>query len=212
MTLISLIRIIAIGFSVAAAVGPISLLCIQRVLRRGWRVGLVSGIGVASADAVYGLIGGLGLTVIINFLTGQQTLLRFVGGAVLILLGIRIFLSKAELKPGEEQTKQISGYLGDFISIFLLTLSNPMTIISFAAIYAGLGGMGLSSDQMNPIVFSLGIFLGSTIWWLLLVGVIHQLRSRFNPGMLDWLNRFSGVVIAGFGFVILGQALIDWMS
>lgn len=208
MTLATFLKGIGIGFSVAAAVGPISLLCVQRTLRRGWGIGLASGLGVATADALYGLIGGLGLTAITNFLVGQQSMLRLVGGAVLVYLGLKTFLSKGEVQAAAERSKGAVGYLGGYTSIFLLTLSNPMTIISFAAIYAGIGVLGLEDGWIAASAFSLAIFVGSSIWWLVLVSGVNRLRSRFKPALLLRLNRFSGVVIAGFGGVILWQVLL----
>jgi threonine/homoserine/homoserine lactone efflux protein len=208
MTLGTFLNVIGIGFTVAAAVGPISLLCIERTLRRGWRIGLSSGFGVATADAFYGLIGGLGFTVITNFLVKQQTVLRLVGGVVLVFLGLKILLSKSDLKAAEECSRGVGSYLGAYTSIFLLTLSNPMTIISFAAIYAGIGSLGLGSGWAAAAAFSLAIFIGSSLWWLVLISGVNQLRSRFKPALLMRLNRISGLVITGFGVVILWQVLL----
>jgi threonine/homoserine/homoserine lactone efflux protein len=207
MTLATFLKGIGIGFSVAAAVGPISLLCVQRTLRRGWRIGLASGLGVATADAFYGLLGGLGFTVITNFLVGQQAVLSFLGGIVLVYLGIRTFLSKRNIQAAQEGSQGVVSYLGAYTSIFLLTLSNPMTIISFAAIYAGIGVLGLEYSWNAAAAFSLSIFIGSSAWWLVLVGGVNRLRSRFKPELLVWLNRISGVVIAAFGVVILWQVI-----
>jgi threonine/homoserine/homoserine lactone efflux protein len=208
MTLSTFLKGIGIGFSVAAAVGPISLLCVQRTLRRGWGIGMASGMGVATADALYGLIGGLGLTIITNFLVGQQTILRLVGGVVLVYLGLKTFLSKEDAQAAKERPQGVAGYLGAYTSIFLLTLSNPMTIISFAAIYAGIGVLGIDNGWTAAVAFGLAIFIGSSIWWLVLVSSVNQLRSRFKPTLLRLLNRISGVVIAGFGLVVLWQVLL----
>jgi threonine/homoserine/homoserine lactone efflux protein len=208
MALTTFLNVVGIGFTLAAAVGPISLLCIERTLRRGWRIGLASGLGVATADALYGLIGGLGLTVVTSFLISQQTVLRLIGGVVLVSLGLRTLLSKSDIKAAEERASGVSGYLGAYTSIFLLTLSNPMTIISFAAIYAGIGSLGLDSGWAAAVAFSLAIFIGSSLWWLVLVIGVNQLRARFKLALLTQLNRVSGLVIAGFGVVILWQVLL----
>lgn len=207
MTLTTFLKGIGIGFSVAAAVGPISLLCVQRTLQRGWRIGLASGLGVASADALYGLIGGLGLTIITNFLVGQQTTFRLVGGAVLVYLGVMTFFSKTDVETAREHPQGAAGHLGAYSSVFLLTLSNPMTIISFAAIYAGIGVLGLDDGWLAAVAFSLAIFIGSSLWWLVLVSGVEQLRSRFKPALLMKLNRISGVVIAAFGLAVLWQII-----
>jgi threonine/homoserine/homoserine lactone efflux protein len=194
-----LIKAVIIGFTVAAVVGPIGLLCVQRTLQRGWNYGLFSGVGVASGDALYGLIGGLGLTLITNFLVGQQFWLHLIGGAVLVHLGLKAVFSPKEIQAAEEVDSNVSGYLGAYSSIFLLTLSNPMTIISFAGVYASLGDLGLKSGGLQAFSFAAGIFLGSMGWWLLLVSTVASLRSRFKPELLGSLNRIMGLVITGFG-------------
>ena len=193
------IKAIVIGFTVAAVVGPIGLLCVQRTLARGWKWGMASGLGVASGDALYGLIGGLGLSLVTNFLVGQQLWLRSIGGGVLIYLGVKAFVSPTALNAAEEQAPSTAGYLKAYSSIFLLTLSNPMTIIFFAGIYAGLGEIGIGSGWANAGMFALGILFGSLAWWVVLVSSVSALRSRFNPHLLSKLNRVSGVIIAGFG-------------
>jgi threonine/homoserine/homoserine lactone efflux protein len=194
-----LFKAIIIGFTIAAVVGPIGLLCVQRTLQRGWKYGMLSGLGVASGDALYGLIGGLGLSIVTNFLIGQQVWLRLVGGAVLVYLGIKALMSPREIQAAEEINNNVGGYLSAYSSIFLLTLSNPMTIISFAGVYASLGELGLKSGAAHALSFALGILLGSLGWWLLLVSTVSALRSRFKPEMLGGLNRLTGLVIAGFG-------------
>lgn len=193
------IKAMVIGFTVAAVVGPIGLLCVQRTLARGWKWGMASGLGVACGDALYGLIGGLGLSLITNFMVGQQLWLRAIGGGVLVYLGLKALLSPDPTQAAEEHSAGAAGFLGAYTSIFLLTLSNPMTIIFFAGIYAGLGEIGLGSGLMEAVVFALGILLGSLAWWLLLVSSVSALRNRFKPTMLSAVKRVTGLLIAGFG-------------
>ncbi len=194
---------LVVGFTIAATVGPISLLTAQRTLLRGWRYGWVSGMGVALADALYGFIGGLGLTVVTDFFVNQQTWLRLVGGAALVFTGLRIAFRSREAKPAEERPQGAAGYLGAFTSIFFLTLSNPMTILLFAAVYTGMGMDGIPGGWTRAGLFGLGIFVGSGAWWLMLTGGVNLLRSRFQPAMLGWINRVTGAAIAGFGAWIL---------
>jgi threonine/homoserine/homoserine lactone efflux protein len=195
-----LIRGFVIGFSIAAPVGPIGVLCMRRTLAEGRASGLVSGLGAATADAIYGSIAGFGLTFISNFLVSQHMWLRLIGGVFLCYLGIRTILAK----PADQAAlAKGNGLLGAYASTFLLTLTNPMTILSFAAIFAGLGLGGTSGNYRSAGVLVLGVFLGSGLWWLVLSGGVGLLRAKLNPHGLQWINRISGVTIAGFGALAL---------
>lgn len=202
-----------IGFTAAAAIGPIALLVIQRTLKHSWRVGVTSGVGVALADAFYGLVGALGLTAITRLLLDNQLVLRLAGGLVLVYLGVKAFLTNtAETALASETAQNPGGFFGTVSSIFLLTLSNPMTILFFSAVYVGLGtgesGALSSTLEDSALFFPLGVFWGSFIWWVLLTGLVSALRSRFRPAQLVWLNRGSGFLIAGFGVWVTVQGLI----
>ena len=180
------------------------MLCIRRTLANGRASGLASGLGAATADAIYGCIAAFGLTFISSFLVNQQTWLRLVGGAFLCYLGIKTLLKK----PTEESAvARSAGLVGAFTSTFLLTLTNPITIISFAAIFAGLGLAGSSGSYGSAGVLVLGVFLGSALWWLLLSGGFGLFRSKFNAAGLRWVNRVSGAVITGFGLLALASAI-----
>jgi len=196
-----LLRGLVIGFSIAAPVGPIGVLCIRRTLVQGRVSGLLSGLGAASADAVYGCIAALGLTLVSNFLVGQQFWLRLVGGLFLCFLGVRAFVSK----PSEDMASvRGSGLAGAYVSTFLLTISNPVTILSFAAVFAGFGVAGGSGGSyVSVAMLVLGVFVGSALWWLILTGFVGLFRSKFHSEQLRWVNRISGTVIIVFGVVIL---------
>ena len=198
-----------IGFAAAATLGPIALLLIQRTLRRGRRVGMVSGVGVALADALYGLVGALGLTALTRILTEHQAQLRVIGGGILVFIGLRSVLSRVAFGESDVIDERDSpGFWGTLFSIFLLTLSNPMTILYFSAVYAGLaaGGGEISTPGMAGTgLFPLGVFSGSLSWWMILASLVAGLRERFRVNQLIWLHRASGVVIAGFGIWILFQ-------
>jgi threonine/homoserine/homoserine lactone efflux protein len=197
------LRGLLIGFSIAAPVGPIGVLCIRRTLADGQISGLISGLGAATADAMYGCIAGFGLTFISSFLVGQQLWLRLIGGLFLCYLGIKTLLSKPAQK--EAMINQ-SGMLGAYLSTFLLTVTNPLTILSFAAIFAGLGLANTSGSYVSAVILVLGVFLGSAIWWLLLSAGVGLFRTKFNTTGLSWVNRISGVVITIFGIIALGGA------
>lgn len=184
-----------IGLAIAAPVGAIGLLCIRRTLAYGRLVGFVTGLGAATADAVYGAIAALGLTSVAVFLANVQTPLRLLGGAFLIYLGWRTFVSR----PADAAAADRPGNLaGMFASTFALTLANPSTIISFAAIFAGLGLAG-STGPSSALFMVAGVFLGSATWWLVLSSGVGLLRGVMTPDRLLWVNRASGVLIALLG-------------
>lgn len=191
-----------IGFTAALTLGPIAMLVIQRTLRQGWTYGAASGAGVALADGLYGLVGGLGLTAVTEALLGHQTALRALGGGVLVYLGVKTLLGPVKTAGAREETGA-GGYLGAAGSIFLLTLSNPVTILFFAAVYAGLSLQGAEPGAADAVGFGLGVLGGSLLWWLVLVSGVAALRERFKAERLAWLNRLTGAVIAGFGVWIL---------
>jgi len=198
------LRGLVIGLSIAAPVGPIGVLCIRRTLAQGRGYGLVSGLGAATADAVYGCVAGFGLTFISSFLVDQQMWLRLIGGAFLCYLGVKTLLSK----PAEEAAEaRGTGLLGAYGSTFFLTLTNPMTILSFAAIFAGLGIAETGGNYASAAILVLGVFAGSALWWLLLSGGVSLFRKKFTPRALVWVNRISGLVVAGFGVFALWGAM-----
>lgn len=184
-----------IGLAIAAPVGAIGLLCIRRTLAYGRLVGFVTGLGAATADAVYGAVAALGLTSVAVFLANAQTPLRLLGGAFLIYLGWRTFTSRPS---GAAEADRPGTLAGMFASTFALTLANPSTIISFAAIFAGLGLTG-STGLTPALAMVAGVFLGSATWWLVLSGGVGLLRGVMTPDRLLWVNRASGVLIAMLG-------------
>ncbi len=199
-----LLRGIIIGFSIAAPVGPIGVLCIRRTLAEGRLSGFVSGLGAATADAIYGCIAGFGLTFISDLLIGQQSWIQLIGGLFLCYLGVKTLLAR----PSEQAASaQGSGLLGAYGSILFLTLTNPMTILSFVAIFAGLGIADTGGDYGSALVLVMGVFTGSGLWWLLLSGIASVFRTRFDARALRWVNRISGIIILTFGVVALASLL-----
>jgi threonine/homoserine/homoserine lactone efflux protein len=197
-----LVRGLIIGFSIAAPVGPIGVLCIQRTLSKGRIYGLLSGLGAATADGTYGLIAGFGLTFISSFLIGQQLWIRLIGGVFLLYLGLRTILSRPAQR---EQATTIKGenLLAAYVSTLFLTLTNPLTILSFAAIFAGIGAGGANRSYISAAVLVLGVFLGSALWWVILSSGVSILRTKLNTQALRWVNRISGAIIMVFGILAL---------
>jgi threonine/homoserine/homoserine lactone efflux protein len=197
---------LVLGFSIAAPVGPVGVLCIRRSMAGGFRSGLASGLGAASADAIYGTIAAAGLTLIADFLVSRQFWLGLLGGAFLFYLGVKTLTGKPVFETASEEKTSVAG---DYFSTLLLTLSNPMTIFSFAAIFSGMSAQALPVFRFSAFLLVLGVFLGSAGWWLLLSGSVGLLRSRVTPSILTWVNRVSGVVILGFAFYLLSKTIIS---
>ncbi|MDR3604552.1 MAG: LysE family translocator [Desulfomonilaceae bacterium] len=193
------IKGLIIGFSLAIPVGPIGLLLIRRTLTRGRMSGLVSGIGAATADGLYGAVAGFGLTLLSNFLFKHSVVLRLMGGVFLCYLGSRIFLSK----PREKATKgSEEGLVGDYISTLFLTLTNPLTILSFAAIFAASGVVVVPGEYYGTAMLVLGVFSGSSLWWIILSGLVSFFHGKLDTDGILVLNKISGALIATFGVMI----------
>ncbi len=192
-----------IGFIIAAPLGPIGILCARRTLTHGRRAGFFSGIGAAAADVLYGFIAAFGLSLVSDILLNHQVWFRLAGGVVLCLLGIRTFMEI----PAEAGLKTKRVYSGMFTSTFFLTLTNPMTILSLAAVFAGFGLAGIRGNIVSAIVLVSGLFMGSVLWWLFLVGMFSIFRRRFNHQELRWINRIAGMIIAVSGMLALASLL-----
>jgi threonine/homoserine/homoserine lactone efflux protein len=194
------LRGLIIGFSIAAPVGPIGVLCIRRTLAQGRASGLISGLGAATADAIYGSIAGFGLTFISSLLIRQQGWFRLVGGLFLCYLGLKTFLARPAEQPVLAKGNDL---ISAYALTFFLTLTNPMTILSFAAIFAGLGIGTASGNYFSAGMLVLGVFLGSALWWLILSSGVGMIWKKFNPLALRWINRISGIIITAFGLLVL---------
>jgi threonine/homoserine/homoserine lactone efflux protein len=197
-----LARGIGLGFTIAAAVGPISLLTIRRTLAHGRVYGLASGLGVALADGTYAAIAAFGLTAITSVLVGGRLILGVVGGAFIAFLGARTLLSRPPETPTEADRP---GLVAAFISIYGLTITNPMTILSFVGLFAALGLSGRGG--VEAVTLTLGVLIGSSLWWVVLTTVVGWLRGRVTTRGLVWVNRVSGLILLGFGVVAIVGAI-----
>lgn len=202
--MIPFLKGLLVGLSVAAPVGPIGLLCIQRTLNKGKLSGFFSGLGAATADAIYGFIAAFGLTFISNFLISNQAIIRLFGGMFLIYLGGKIIISK----PANKSAKSKEGIriLDDYLSTLLLTITNPMTIMSFLAIFAGLG-LNIEKSNIKAFLMVIGVFLGSSLWWLILSNGINLFKDKLNQQTLKYINYVSGIIIVGFGITAIIKLL-----
>lgn len=193
-----------IGFSIAAPVGPIGVLTIKRTLAEGRLAGFVTGMGAAVADSMYGLIVGFGLTAVSGFLLAQEFWMKLLGGLFLIYFSIKSFFAKPATKEAQTGSK---GLLHHFFSTCFLTLTNPTTILSFLAIFAGLGLGAAKSDYASSMSLVSGVFAGSAFWWLLLSSFVSFFQSKMTPRHLVWINRCSGLIILAFGIGALYSIL-----
>lgn len=196
------LRGLIFGISIAAPVGPIGILCIRRTLANGRWTGFFSGLGAATADGLYGAAAAFGLTTVSGFLIGQQYWLRLIGGGFLIYLGLRTLLSKPA-KESARVEERGSGFLSAYLSTLLLTLTNPMTIISFTAVFAGLGLAEGVQSPANAGSLVGGVFTGSALWWLVLSSGVGLFRRQFSGQTLIWVNRIAGAIIILFGLAAL---------
>lgn len=203
-----LVRGLALGFAIAAPVGPIGVLCIRRTLADGRLIGFVSGLGAATADAFYSAVAAFGLTVVANLLVGQHIWVRLIGGLFLCYLGLRILLRRPATQPAQTAPVPVAhrGLAGAYISTLALTLTNPATILTFAAIFAGLGLAGTAGNA-GAALLVLGVFLGSALWWLILSGGVALLRARFTARAMRAVNLVSGLLLLGFAALALASLI-----
>ncbi|MFN4311301.1 MAG: LysE family translocator [Ferrovibrio sp.] len=200
------------GFIIAAPVGPVGVLCVQRTLHQGRLAGLSAGLGAALADALYGCIAAFGLSLVSRWLQDHETLFRLVGGAFLLFMAWRML--RAALHPSREvATAPLHGSDGPvagLVSTFVLTATNPITIVAFLGIFAffGIGSLGLSHAMAAWLV--LGVFAGSSVWWLSLAALASAFRRRLGNDGLRWINGLSGLMILGFGLYGIGSVV--WLK
>ncbi|MFN3979620.1 MAG: LysE family translocator [Caldilinea sp.] len=200
-------RGLLLGFAIAAPVGPIGLLVIQRTLNDGRLVGLMSGLGAATADAVYGAIAAFGLSLLTAFLVEQQMWLGLAGGLFLCYLGVRTVTAPPAERAAAVESR---GLLGAWSTTLALTLTNPMTILAFVAIFAGAGLATSGGDTLAALLLVAGVFLGSAAWWLLLSGGVSLLRGFVNATTLRWINWIAGGVIVAFGVLAIARG-VGWV-
>jgi threonine/homoserine/homoserine lactone efflux protein len=194
-----LLRGVAIGLAVAIPVGPIAVLCMRRTLERGFAVGFSTGLGAATADLFYSAIAAFGIAAVETALLEYRTPLSFVGGLFLLALAGRTALIKSPTIRDVKLNASTGGMLSALASGFVLTATNPLTVLGFVAIFAGFGvGRGLN-DLGRAISLVFGVLAGSALWWMALTGVIARVRHLFSSRTLHRLNLAAAALIAAFG-------------
>ena len=194
-----------LGFAIAATPGPIFFLCLRRTLTRGWITGIVSGLGVATADASYGALAAFGVTAVTAALVSQRRWLALIGGAALVVLGVRALLTRPAEQP--DGGAPVNGGLpAAYLSTLGLTMANPATILSFAAVFAALG-VGPGSTVLQSILIVAGVLLGSATWWLVLASLASVLRARVTPVVIRGISVMSAIAFAAFGLLAIASSL-----
>jgi threonine/homoserine/homoserine lactone efflux protein len=205
-----LLKGIVVGVVIAVPVGPVGIMCVRRTIFQGKLAGFVSGLGAATADAVFGIIAGFGLTVVSEWLFDYQEWLRFAGACFLLIVGGRSVLAgphAAVASPPDPGS--LSWY---YASTFALTLTNPITILAFLAIFAAVGLSGPEATLGRAAILVLGVWVGSLLWWLALSFGIGVLFRSFEPRHLAWINRGSGGILLLSGAALLTTLVADHMG
>lgn len=192
---------IIIGLSVSIPLGPIGILVIQKTLSQGKKTGFVTGLGAAFADFIYAIIASLGISIIIDSIVKHHIYFQIIGGLFLIYLGYKVFFTNPI-----KQLRQSNGggsLIGDFLSTFLLTITNPMALLLFIGVFAGIGFLDKQFDYQSIVYIILGVIIGTSLWWYILATLISLFRKKIRIRRLNWINKISGLVIFIFGIVAI---------
>jgi threonine/homoserine/homoserine lactone efflux protein len=210
MLLTVLLKGAAVGIIIAVPVGPVGVLCIRRTILQGRLAGFVSGLGAATADAVFGIVAAGGLTFVSNLLLGYRDWLRLGGAGFLLIVGLKALATKPPPDDSGEQPDPET-LIADFVSSFALTITNPITILAFLAIFAGIGFSGHDATWGRAATLVVGVWLGSLLWWAGLAGGAGVLRLSFDHQHLVWINRGSGGILLLSGMGLLGSLLAHYL-
>jgi threonine/homoserine/homoserine lactone efflux protein len=196
--LLFLIKGILVGLVVSIPLGPMGVLCLQRTLNKGKSSGFSSGMGIATADTIFALIAGLGISFIIHFLSEKQLIIKIIGGLIIAFIGLKIFIANP-VKQLKKHRKEGKNLFEDFISILFMALSNPFTIFLYIAIFAGLNLHDVSSGYSSALLVVAGVFMGASLSWFTISTVVNHFRANIRLRRLMWINRIAGITIILFG-------------
>lgn len=211
MDIAFIIKGILIGILVSAPVGPIAALVIQRSLNKGFQSGFITGLGAAFADIVYAIVAGFSISFISDFLIDNQTYIRFIGGIFLIFIGFRLFKSNPAKQIRKLRLKG-NNYFKDFLSSFLVTISNPITILAFGYAFSEINLMGQGNGSLPVIILIWAVFSGAVLWWLGLTGIVTIFKKRIRLRSLLWVNRITGTLIIIFAIYLLISVFVPDIS
>lgn len=197
-----------VGLMVSIPLGPMGVLIIQKTLHKGALSGFVAGMGAASADLFYAMVAAFGLGFVINTVQTHELLLQIIGGIFLIGIGLKIYFDNPIRQIRQKRQGKVSktGLLGDYLSLFFLTVSNPITVVVFMAVFAGMSVFGESSSILGEFLVVLGVLLGGGIWWYTLSTLVNIFRKKFRLRVLITINRVSGMIIAILGALVILSA------
>ena len=204
-----LLKGLILGFLSSIPLGPIGVICIQRTLGKGRLSGFVSGLGAASADTLLAIVAGLGLSFIIDFISGNSFYFTLIGGLIVIFIGAQIFFKSPKTQFRERHNKKPPTLHTDYLSVLALTLSNPLAVFLFIAIFAGLNIVNGDFNIYAQLFIFTGIFLGSSLWWFSLTSIVNIYRDKFKIRKLWWLNKITGIIIFLFGLIALVSILFS---
>lgn len=206
MDIILFLKGIFVGFLIAAPVGPVGILCIHRTLETGLKSGLASGIGAAAADTVFGGVAAFGLAFVADTLLANEGPLRLAGGVLLLIIGIRTLYKEPRTNPEPLTGHKVAG---DFMSTFVLTITNPITILAFGPVFVAVGAVVKDGSLLSAWSLIIGVLAGSALWWLTLCLGVSLFRTKLKGHRVRWLNRISGTIIMVFGILVLAS-LTEW--
>lgn len=193
-----------VGLMVSVPLGPMGVLIIQKTLHKGALSGFVAGMGAASADFFYALVAAFGLGFVINTVQAHELLLQIIGGIFLIVIGLKIYFDNP-IRQIRQRRSGVSkkGLVGDYVSLFFLTASNPITVVVFMAVFAGMSVFDDSSSWIGELLVVIGVLLGGGVWWYILSTLVNIFRKKFRLRVLATINRVSGMIIAILGALVI---------
>ena len=203
-----------VGLMVSIPLGPMGVLIIQKTLHKGALSGFIAGMGAASADFSYASVAAFGLGYVINTVQTHELLLQIIGGIFLLCIGLKIYFDNPIRQIRQRRQGQVSktGLLGDYLSLFFLTVSNPITVVVFMAVFAGMSVFGESSSMLGELLVVMGVLLGGGVWWYTLSTLVNIFRKKFRLRVLITINRVSGLVITILGALVILAAFAPFKN
>jgi len=198
---------IIVGFTASVPLGPMGVLIMQRTLNKGKISGFFSGLGAATADTFYAIIAGFSLSYVINFIVAQQLYFQIIGSGLLIYLGVKIFYTNPA-KQLRKQLRQGNNLFKDFISVYLITISNPFALVLFGAVFAGFGMIKKETDFYATVLIVIGVLVGASLWWFILTTIVSLFRKKFKLKRLWWINKITGAIIVILGILVIIKLFI----